>query len=70
MEYSIQGAQIIVSLPITTPIGKIRVKRPVLGHEANPVACRSVPMEQNNYLEWQISYDNRGMIHRFSKTLF
>jgi len=60
MEYRTNGGQIIVSLPITTPTGKIRVKRPVPGHEANPVACRSVHMEQNDYLEWQISYDTKS----------
>ena len=60
MEYRIQGGQIIVSLPITTPTKKIRVKRPMPGHEANPVATRSVQMEQNDYLEWQISYDTES----------
>lgn len=57
MEYSINGDQIQVSLPITTPTGKVRVKRPVAGHAANPVACRRVPLAQGDYLEWQISYD-------------
>jgi len=57
MEYTIDGVQIQVSLPITTPTGKVRVKRPVVGHAASPVACCTVPIAQGDYLEWQISYD-------------
>ena len=50
-----------ISLPITTPTGKVRVKRPVQGHESDPVACRSVPIAANDYLEWQISYDTDSL---------
>jgi hypothetical protein len=57
MEYIINGNQIQVRLPITTPTGKVRVKRPVFGHAAGPVACRTVALAQGDYLEWQISYD-------------
>ena len=57
MEYRTLNDQIIVSLPITTPTGKVRVKRPVAGYAAEPVACRSLPMMADDYLEWQISYD-------------
>lgn len=57
MEYIINGNQIQVILPITTPTGKVRVKRPIAGHAANPVACCTVPLAQGDYLEWQISYD-------------
>jgi hypothetical protein len=57
MEYTVVGDQIQVCLPITTHTGKVRVKRPVLGHAANPVASCTVPIAQGDYLEWQISYD-------------
>lgn len=57
MEYKTSKDRIVVSLPITTPTGKVRVKRPVAGFAAEPVACRSVPMAMGDYLEWQISYD-------------
>jgi len=50
-----------ISLPITTPTGKVRVKRPVEGGESEPVPCRSVPMQANDYLEWQISYDTDSL---------
>ena len=55
MEYRTLNDQIIVSLPITTPTGKVRVKRPVAGYAAEPVACRSLPMMADDYLEWQIA---------------
>ena len=60
MEYKIDRDQIVVSLPITTPTGKIRVKRPVPDYASDPVACRSVPIAENDYLEWQISYDTES----------
>jgi R.Pab1 restriction endonuclease len=57
IDFKAHKKQIIISLPLTTPSGKVRVKRPVAGCASNPVACRSVPIEKNDYLEWQISYD-------------
>lgn len=50
-----------VSLPITTPTGKVRVKRPVSGGESEPVACRSDNINDGDYLEWQISYDTDSL---------
>ena len=61
MEYNIQNNRISISLPITTPTGKTRVKRPVQGYAPEPVACRSVVMQQNDFLEWQISYDTDSL---------
>jgi hypothetical protein len=57
VEFRIKGEAIEISLPITTPTGKARVKRPVPGHAPNPVATRQVTMGEADYLEWQISYD-------------
>lgn len=41
---------------MTEPTGKARVKRPQENAESAPVACRSAPMRDGDYLEWQISY--------------
>lgn len=56
MEFQVERDKIIISLPVTTPTGKIRVKRPVKDFLSEPVACRSKPIENTDYLEWQISY--------------
>lgn len=61
MDYSIANDDIRISLPITTPTGKVRVKRPVAQHASDPVACRSVPLQSEDYLEWQISYDTDSL---------
>lgn len=61
MEYNVQNNRIFISLPITTPTGKTRVKRPIQGYAPEPVACRSVAMQQNDFLEWQISYDTDSL---------
>lgn len=57
MKCVVRDSCIDVVLPITTPTGKVRVKRPVVGAAAEPVPCCSDPMTENDYLEWQISYD-------------
>ncbi len=61
MHYTTFGDRIEITLPITTPTGKVRVKRPVPGHAPEPVACRTVPMAEGDYLEWQISYDTDSL---------
>jgi len=61
MQFSKTSNSIVVNLPITTPTGKIRVKRPSPGLAASPVACRSEPIADGDYLEWQISYDTDDM---------
>jgi hypothetical protein len=61
VKYNAKNDQIVVNLPITTPTGKVRVKRLVAGHAADPVACRSVPLAVDDYLEWQISYDTDSL---------
>lgn len=61
MEFRVQGNKITISLPITTPTGKARVKRPVKGFLSEPVVCRSKPIEDTDYLEWQISYDTDSL---------
>lgn len=57
MKCRIENGTLVISLPITTPTGKVRVKRTVAGQAADPVACRSTPIQTGDYLEWQISYD-------------
>jgi hypothetical protein len=50
--------RILVDIPLTTPTGKIRIKSRSMFYEyGNPHAARSKPITQNNYVEWQISYD-------------
>ena len=47
--------EIKIIIPITTPTGKVRMKRRrnLFGE---PVATRSVPIATEDYIEWQISY--------------
>ncbi len=61
MKINIQDKEIIINLPITTPTGKVRVKRPVEGFAPEPVACRSKHILENDYLEWQIGYDTDNL---------
>ncbi len=50
--------RILVDISLTTPTGKIRIKSRSMFYEyGNPHAARSKPITQNNYVEWQISYD-------------
>lgn len=52
------NTRILVDIPLTTPSGKIRIKSRSMFYEyGNPHAAGSVPMVQNNYIEWQIGYD-------------
>ena len=47
-----------VSLPLTQPTGKIRVKeRSLFSEYGNPVAVRQNAVNSNMYVEWQIGYD-------------
>ena len=47
-----------VSLPLTQPTGKIRIKRRSAFNEyGEPVATRQTPLSQCDYVEWQIGYD-------------
>jgi len=61
MDFVTGKSEIIVKLPITTPTGKIRVKRYLCEFESDPVACVSHVIEQSDYLEWQISYDTETL---------
>lgn len=61
MQFRVEASGIRVSLPITTPTEKVRVKRPRPSLAPAPVACRSVPLEGTDYLEWQISYDTDNL---------
>ncbi len=61
MEFLTQAGSIKIVLPITTPTGKVRVKRPVSGFISEPVAPRRTPIGADDYLEWQISYDTDSL---------
>lgn len=53
-----ENKRILVEIPLTTPTGKIRIKSRSMFYEyGNPHAAGSIPMVQNNYVEWQIGYD-------------
>ena len=49
--------QIAIFLPMTTPTGKARVKRPISGQQPEPVATRQQTLELDDYIEWQIAYE-------------
>ena len=59
MEFQIDETQkqIAIFLPMTTPTGKARVKRPIPGQQAEPVATRQKTLEPDDYIEWQIAYE-------------
>ena len=47
-----------ISLPLTAPTGKIRVKqRDTFSEYGQPVAVKTTKMQNSNYVEWQIGYD-------------
>lgn len=49
--------KIVVELPLTSPTGKIRVKRKPEGSNYGiPLATRQKPFTNRDYVEWQISY--------------
>ena len=49
---------VFVSLPLTKPTGKIRIKRRSVFHEYGlPVRPRQDALTQANDVEWQIGYD-------------
>ena len=53
-----KNKRILVDIPLTTPKGKIRIKSRSMFYEyGNPHAAGSIPIIQNNYVEWQIGYD-------------
>lgn len=54
--------------PLTTHTGKIRVKkRKDIFYQGLPVATRQTPLDNDCYLEWQISYDLRKDNANFEK---
>lgn len=56
--YDQENKRILVNIPLATPTGKIRIKsRSVFNEYGIPHATRSKPLNQNNYVEWQIGYD-------------
>lgn len=59
MEFQINETekQIAIFLPMTTPTGKARVKRPIEEQQAEPLATRQQTLEPDDYIEWQIAYE-------------
>lgn len=54
-----KNGEIVLGLPITTPTGKIRVKRKEDKFDFGaPVASKQTVLDENCYIEWQIGYDN------------
>lgn len=54
----INNNKIIVTIPLTSSSGKIRIKeRSVLNQYGIPVATKTKPFTQSCYVEWQIGYD-------------
>lgn len=54
-----KGSSIVCKLPITLPTSKVRVKRVFKTEEKeeiSPIAAKQTKIEQNDYIEWQISY--------------
>ncbi len=52
-----ENKKIIVKLPLTSPTGKIRIKRREKSSNYGiPIATRRKPFRENDYVEWQISY--------------
>ena len=53
-----ENKRILVDIPLTRHTGKIRIKSRSMFYEyGNSHATRREPFNQNNYVEWQISYD-------------
>ena len=62
-------AELLVSLPLTQPTGKVRVKeRSFFGDYGTPVAVRQTPIAQTHYVEWQIGYDLKATDENQAKT--
>ncbi len=57
-EVNKENKEIVVSIPLTTTSGKIRIKeRDNIYGYGIPFASRSNKFNQRNYIEWQIGYD-------------
>ena len=53
-----ENKKILVDIPLTTHTGKIRIKsRSMFSEYGKPHATRREPLNQSNYVEWQIGYD-------------
>ena len=53
-----ENKRILVDIPLTRHTSKIRIKSRSMFYEyGKPHATRREPLTQNNYVEWQISYD-------------
>lgn len=58
-----------ISLPLTQPTGKIRIKeRTFFGDYGIPFASRQEKLGINNYIEWQIGYDLEATVDNQCKT--
>lgn len=53
-----ENKRILVDIPLAEHKWKVRIKSRSMFYEyGKPHATRSVPLTQNNYVEWQIGYD-------------
>lgn len=55
---TIENSNILIELPLTTPTGKVRVKRRI-NNFGYPIATRSTQLQEKDYIEWQISYASK-----------
>lgn len=56
--FDAKNKEIKIEIPLTTPSGKLRVKkRNILNEYGVPVATRKETFNQSCYIEWQIGYD-------------
>lgn len=59
-----QNGKIVCFLPITLPTSKVRVKR-----KDEPVAVRQIKIQDDDLLEWQISYKQNDVLIEAGKML-
>lgn len=52
------GDSVRIRLPLTDVTGKVRMKERAPGGFGIPVAPRKTTLDEKDYLEWQIGYDN------------
>jgi hypothetical protein len=63
-EVEIEDGKIVAKLPITLPTSKVRIKR-----KDEPIAARQSVINDDDLLEWQISYKKNGSLIEAGKML-
>lgn len=69
-KFCIENDKIFVTLPLTSPTGKVRIKERNSFYEYGiPVAVRQTPLSLKHYVEWQIGYDILNSIENRTRTM-